>query len=220
MSNENDKYKRASLKGRGWQILTGKSIPEAGTDNAESEEILGQVDISADEAEALLDIAPPALGIRETSETDLVDDGDSDDIGQQFTQMLGGAPTISPDTLAPVPENPEDNKVGEVLQNISTAMLRQIGGSSLTIVPDFAQHPIDEDSLLSAQEKAAYHLARPRTEGEVLNPPMPTKAKRATHEALPVIEARRATQTIDLAQAKLNRRELDDITPNQPEIFG
>lgn len=211
----NDRYKRASLKGRGWNILTGKSAPESAPSEPE-EELLGQVDITSDEADSLLDVAPPALGIRETGEIDPVED---DSAPRQLAKMAGGAPIISTDTLIPVPDN-DDHHVGEVLDNITDAMLKKIGGSQFSTIPDFAQHPIDEDNLPSASEKAEYHLVRARSEGESLKPSAAKAKKRATHEALPVIEARRATQTINLANAKLNRAELDNITPDEAETFG
>ena len=220
MANENEheheKYQRASLKGRGWKILTGKSAPSTDPNPPQDEAILGQVDVSSADIEALLDVAPPAIGIRETGEVQSAINKAS----AQMAQMGGGDPIISPDTLVPEPQTDDAQNVGQVLETISGAMLKKIGGSSFDTMPDFAHHHVDEDSLPTAKEKSDAHLVRPRREGEVLNPPEPMKAKRATHEALPVIEARRATQTIDLVKAKLNRRELDNITPNEPETFG
>lgn len=202
MANENKP--RASLRGRGWQILTGKSAPKSDAAEQKDAEIIGQVEVSTDEVEALLEVAPPALGMQETP---------SPDAPAQMNKMAAG-------TLTPVADNNDAGRVGNVLRNISDAMLKRIGGSRYDNIPDFANHNIDEDSLPAQQEQRDYQTIRPRREGEVLNPPAPIKSKRATHEALPVIEARRATQTIDLAQAKLNRPELDDITPDEPEIFG
>ncbi len=201
----NDNKPRASLRGRGWQILTGKSAPKKETPETNDAEIIGQVEVSKDEVEALLEVAPPALGMHDTP---------SPDAPAQMSKMSSG--TLTPDA------DDEDaaGRVGNILRNISDTMLKRIGGSRYDNIPDFAHHHVDEDSLPAQQEQLDYETVRPRREGEVLNPPPPIKSKRATHEALPVIEARRATQTIDLAQAKLNRPELNDITPDEPETFG